>query len=154
MTVNRAIMHPKAVRWLSTMLMLSLLSGCSTTAPTNVEKLDPLTGVTVTHVNTPLVLYRDSAATAAYARNFVNLAPIQVNRSGIHRYYLWVGIWNTMQVADFSGHRDGFDSIIIFADGEPLILEVSGWTPDAIGVSEPVYIKPVASTADAYYQVT
>jgi len=59
-----------------------------------------------------------------------------------------------MQTADLSEHRDGFESIILFADGEALLLELSGWTPEAIGTSEPVYLKPVASAADAYYRVT
>lgn len=59
-----------------------------------------------------------------------------------------------MQTASLAEHRDGFESIVLYADGEPLSLELSGWTPEAIGASEPVYIKPVASTADAYYRVT
>jgi hypothetical protein len=59
-----------------------------------------------------------------------------------------------MQTANLTEHRDGFESIIIFADGEPLLLELSGWTPESIGTSEPVYLKPVAFSADAYYQVT
>jgi len=50
--------------------------------------------------------------------------------------------------------RNGFESIVIFADGEPLPLEIAGWTAAAIGASEPVYLKPVASAADAYYEVT
>jgi hypothetical protein len=128
--------------------------GCASPSPIVAEKLDPLTGVTVTFAETPLVLYRDNPSRAAYARNFVHLGPIQVNRAGSYRYYLWLGIWNTMQVEDLSGHRDGFESIIVFADGEPLTLELVGWTPEAIGASEPTYLKPVASTADAYYEVT
>jgi hypothetical protein len=44
--------------------------------------------------------------------------------------------------------------VVIFVDGEPLPLEVSGWTSSAIGASEPVFLKPVASAADAYYAVT
>ena len=59
-----------------------------------------------------------------------------------------------MQQSDVSEHRDGFESVAIFADGEPLVLELSGWTPDAIGTSESTYLKPVASSTDAYYQVT
>jgi hypothetical protein len=35
-----------------------------------------------------------------------------------------------------------------------LPLQISGWTEDAIGASEPGYLKPVASAADAYYEVT
>ena len=128
--------------------------GCASTSATINDKLDPLTGVTVTFSRTPLVMYRDNPSQAAYARNYVHLGPLQVNRSGSYQYYLWIGIWNTMQTADLSEHRDGFESIVLFADGEPLLLELSGWTPEAIGTSEPVYLKPVASTADAYYRVT
>jgi hypothetical protein len=134
--------------------VLTLL-GCASSPTLAVsEKLDPNTGVTVTFSSVPLILYRDNPSRAAYARNYVHLGPIQVNRTGSYRYYLWVGIWNTMQAADISEHRDGFESIIVFADGEPLTLELAGWTPASIGTSEPTYIKPVASTADAYYEVT
>ncbi len=154
MFMHNAITYIKSASRLGGLLLLIGLTGCGTSAPISGEKLDPLTGVTVTFVKPPLILYRDNSSKAAYARNYVNMGPIQVNRSGIYRYYLWVGIWNTMQVADMTEHRDGFESILIFADGEPLSLQLAGWTPEAIGVSEPTYLKPVASAADAYYQVT
>jgi len=84
----------------------------------------------------------------------VHLAPLEVNRGGDFRYYLWLGIWNTMEDPRADPSRDGFESIVIFADGEPLPLEIAGWTVAAIGASKPVYLKPVASAADAYYAVT
>jgi hypothetical protein len=40
------------------------------------------------------------------------------------------------------------------ADGEPRVLELSGWTAASVGASEPIYLKPVASSSDAYYEVT
>ena len=131
-----------------------ILSGCASPAATVSDKLDETTGVTVTFVETPLVLYRETPAQAAYARDYAHLGPIQINRSGSHQYYLWVGSWATMQRSSVSEHRDGFESIVVFADGEPLVLELSGWTPAAIGASEPTYLKPVASSTDAYYRVT
>jgi len=135
-------------------LMALIVSGCASDAPSIGEKLDWSTGITVTYVNTPLVLYRETPAQAAYARDYAHLGPIQINRSGSYQYFLWVGSWATMHRSDVSEHRDGFESIVIFADGEPLVLELSGWTPDAIGASESTYLKPVASSTDAYYQVT
>ncbi|MDH3612425.1 MAG: hypothetical protein OES10_04015 [Gammaproteobacteria bacterium] len=116
--------------------------------------MDPLTTVTITYSEAPLVFYRDESGRAAYARDYVHLGPLEVNRSGTYRYYLWLGIWNTMQDADAGAPRDGFDAIVVFADGEPMPLEISGWTAAAIGASESVYIKPVASAADAYYEVS
>lgn len=133
----------------------ALTAACaSSPALTIHEFLDTNTGVTVTACRAPLVLYRDNPAAAAYARNIIHAGPIEVNRSGDHRYFLWVGIWNTMQSADMVTSRDGFETIVIVVDGEPMTLDVAGWTPAAIGASVPAYTKPVASAADAYYPVT
>jgi len=118
------------------------------------ETLDPNTGVTITHAPSPLVFYRESSQRAAYARDFVNLGPIQVNRMGQYQHFLWLGIWNTMQDRPLSDEINGFESIIVFADGEPLQLTIAGWTPDVIGASESVYVKPAGSAAEAYYIVT
>ncbi len=73
---------------------------------------------------------------------------------GRHQYFLWAAIWSTLQDTHLADERDGFESIVVFADGEPLELSSVGWTPQAIGASESVYIKPVASAAEAYYEVT
>ena len=140
---------------LSTAILAMLLNtGCVTTTTLVEEKLDLGTGVTVTHATAPIMLYRDNSAYAAHARDYVYLGPVEINRMGEYSYYLWLGIWSTISDADRSYQRDGFESITVYADGEPLQLELVGWTLESIGVSEPVYIKPVASAADAYYRVT
>ena len=142
-------------RFVLAALLAALTAACASgPAPAIHEFLDTETGVTVTACRAPLVLYRDNPAAAAYARNIVHTGPVEVNRSGSFRYYLWVGIWNTMQPADTVTSRDGFETIVIVVDGEPMTLDVAGWTPAAIGASVPVYTKPVASAADAYYPVT
>jgi len=137
-----------------TLFVLLLLAACAGNGARTVDKLDSLTGVTITYSEAPMVFYRDNSGKAAHARNFVHLAPLEINRMGDFRYFLWLGIWNTLQDPSPGDARDGFESIVIFADGEPLSLELSGWTASAIGASEPVYIKPVSSAADAYYEVT
>ena len=143
-----------SARLLPAALLLAALQGCATDSHPIRDQMDPVTSVIVSFSQTPLVFYRDVSGRAAYARDFVHLGPVEVNRSGDYRYYLWLGIWNTMADAQAGPSRDGFESIIVFADGEPLPLEVAGWTVAAIGASEPVYLKPVASAADAYYAVT
>ena len=137
-----------------TISALLLLSACAGNDARTVNKLDSLTGVTITYSEAPMVFYRDDSGKAAHARNFVHLAPLEINRMGDFRYFLWLGIWNTLQDAGPGDARDGFESIVIFADGEPLSLDLAGWTAIAIGASEPVYTKPVSSAADAYYEVT
>ena len=135
--------------------MLALtLTACASQDSVIRNKLDPTTGVTITYSQTPMVFYRDESGKAAHARNFVHLGPLEVNRMGDFRYFLWLGVWNTLQDARPGETRDGFESIVIYADGEPLALEISGWTVEAIGASEAVYLRPVSSAADAYYEVT
>ena len=152
MTINT--ITPGFIPKVACLCVALILLGCAASPPSVNEKMDELTGVTVTYASAPLMFYRDNTSQAAYARNFVNAGPIQVNRSGSYRYYLWVSSWSTMQVPDLVSVRDGLESIVIFADGEPLLLELSGWAPDTMGLSEPIYLKPMASAADAYYQVT
>ena len=136
------------------MIATVIIAGCASSTPIIREKLDPLTGVTVTFRNTPLVMYREDSGRAAFARNYIHLGPIEVNRSGSYQYYLWLGIWNTMQSVSPEEHQDSLESIVLFADGEPMLLDLAGWTPDSIGTSEPVYLKPVSSSVDAYFRVT
>ena len=140
---------------LAVLIVMALpAAGCVSTSVLVEEKLDMGTGVTVTHATAPIVLYRDNSAYAAHARDYVYLGPVEINQMGSYSYYLWLGIWSTVSDAERSYERDGFESITLFVDGEPLQLELVGWTLESIGVSEPVYVKPVASAADAYYRVT
>ena len=101
-----------------------------------------------------MVFYRDNPSQAAYARKFLNLGPIAVNRGGHYRYFVWASTWGTTRPVDEPEQRDRLESIIVFADAEPLTFELSGWTPDAIGIGDPIYLKSVASAASAYYEVT
>ena len=134
---------------------IASLGACSSSAPLFVERLDTNTGVTVLNATEPLVLYRDNSGYAAHARDYIYMGPIEVHRMGAESYYLWLGIWSTMRDATrLAGQRDGFESVVIYADGEPMQLEIAGWTLDTIGVSAPVYPRPVAGAADAYYRVT
>lgn len=134
---------------------LAVLASCASNPPSLTrEFLDTGTGVTVTASQVPLVLYRDNPAAAAYARNMVHLGPIEINRSGEYRYFLWVAIWNTLQWEDDFPSRDGFETIVITVDSESMALDIAGWTPAAIDTSGPVYLKPVASASEAYYPLT
>jgi hypothetical protein len=139
---------------LSCLILLLGLCGCGTSAESINEYLDTRTGVTVTSSVTPLILYRENPSVAAHARNYIHMGPIEINRSGSYRYYLWIGVWNTMEAPVSTTQRDGFDSLTIFADGEPLFLELAGFTHADIGTSISAYSKPVASATDAYYPVT
>lgn len=137
----------------ATIIFAVLLAACAS-SPAVREHLDPQTSVTVTYTDTPIVLYKDRSGRAAFARDFVNIGPIQVNRLGRYRYYLWLGIWSTVDTWHDETRTDGFERVTVYADGEPILLNVVGWTAAAVGASQAVYIKPVSSAAEAYYEVT
>lgn len=138
----------------SLLLVLVLVAGCAGTEPLVFERLDPATGATITRASSPMVMYRDMSAQSAFGREYVYVGPIQVNNMGERQHYLWLGIWGTSDVASRSESMSEFESIVIYADGEPLGLEVKGWTPGSIGASESVYVQPVASALSGYYRVT
>jgi hypothetical protein len=142
------------LRKIIVLLFSAAIVGCASSPDRPYEVLDPQTSATIVYSSASMLLYRDDPAHAANAKNLVSLGPLQVDRSGHYQYFLWLGIWNTNHTVSETDARDGFDSIILFVDGEPLPLEVSGWTPSAIGASQPVYAQPVASAIDAYYEVT
>ncbi len=136
-------------------LLFALFAASCAGNPTSTRTLlDPETSVTITYGDKPVVFYRDVAGRAAYAKDYIYMGSLQVNRSGDYSYYLWLGIWKTMEDARPGQTLDGFESIVIYANGEPLPLESSGWTPSAIGASRPVYSKPVATAVESYYRVT
>ena len=135
-------------------LATCFLVACAARNPSLGSKLDPHTSVTITFSHSQMVFYREVPGRAAYARDYVHIAPLEVNHSGTYRYFLWLGHWTTMQDGESDRSVDGFESIVIFADGEPLPLEAAGWTPSAIGAGEPVYLKPVANAMDGYYEVS
>lgn len=139
---------------LMAVLLAVFVAACASSTPQLLESMDPRTGVTVTRTTTPMIFYRDNSAIAAHARDFVYLGPVAVNRRGEYRYYLWLGIWSVIDREELSVRHDAFESIVLFADGEPLFLDIHGWTPDGIGLSEGPYPVPVASAAEAYYAVT
>lgn len=144
----------KTRKYIICLITLAFLSACAGTGPLVTDQLDPLTGVTVTRATKPLVLYRDRSAQSAFGRDYVYLGPLEINNMGERRYYLWFGIWSTSDSVDRGMTLDNFESVVIYADGEPLSLQLAGITPGSIGVSEPVYVKPTASATDAFYAVT
>ena len=117
-------------------------AGCVSSSTLVEQRLDMGTGVTVTHATAPIVLYHDNSAYAAHARDYVYIGPVEINRMGDYSYFLWLGIWSTISDEQRSYQRDGFESVTLYVDGEPLQLELAGWTLESIGVSEPVYVKP------------
>jgi len=147
MTINRLRLSCAA-------LALALLASCAGNDTAVLQRLDPETGVTINRASAPIVMYRDMSANSAFGRDYVYVGPIQVNTMGQREYFLWLGIWGSSDSAERGRKMDDFETVVLYVDGEPLSLEVKGWTPGSIGASGDVYVKPVASALDGYYRVT
>ena len=132
----------------------TLLAACGGSKLLVEDTLDLRTGVTVTRTTEPVIFFRDRSAFAAHARDYVYIGPVEVNSMGQRRYFLWLGAWSTSESSGRATVQDDFETIVVFADGEPLDLQVAGWNPATIGASESVYVKPASSAIDAYYGVT
>jgi hypothetical protein len=130
------------------------LAACGGSKPLIQNGLDPRTGATVTHTSEPVIFFRDRSAYAAQARDYVYVGPVEVNTMGQRKYFLWLGAWSSIKNSGRAAVREDFEIVVVFADGEPLDLQVAGWNPATIGISESVYVKPVALAIDAYYGVT
>jgi len=136
------------------LLVTACATGCVGDSALTREKLDPVTSVTIRYSEHPLVFFRKISGRAAFAKDYVDLGPIEINRSGDYRYYLWLGIWTADGDATTDSALKKFDSVIILADGAELRLAIKGRTAKAIGASEPIYSKPASSAIDAYYEVS
>lgn len=135
--------------------MAAVLAGaCASNSELVLSKLDPKTSVTITYNESPLVFFRTLSAGEKLDNEHLYIGPVEVNRSGDYRYYLWLATWGSMDAKERHRRHDRFETIDVVADGEPVTLEISGSSMRAIGASEPIYKKPVAWATEAYYDLT
>ena len=146
----------KSVRLLSgSMTLAVLLTGaCASNPELVLSKLDPKTSVTISYNQSPLAFIRTLSTNPAQSNEHVYLGPVEVNRSGDYRYYIWLASWSMTDPGQLDRRHDRFESIDIIADGKPVTLKMTGGSTRAIGASESVYRKPVGWATEAYYDVT
>ena len=135
-------------------LVSVLLCGCTSSGPVIRDTLDPVTSITITHANMPIVFYRNNYLRAASYHDFLSMEPLQTNLMGRYGYFLWLAIWNTTLNEHLADEQYGFSSMTLLVDGEALVLDAAGSMPDVIGASRSVYGKPFATSAQIYYEVT
>ena len=94
-------------------LVLFWLAGCAGPDSLALERMDPLTGVTVTRAPAPMVMYRNLSGQSAFGREYVYVGPVQVNKMGRREHFLWLGIWRTSNAVDPAETMDDFETIVI-----------------------------------------
>ena len=136
------------------LLVVLFASACASNSELVLSKLDPRTSVTISYNPAPLVFYRSGSEKSSNTNEQIYLAPLEVNRSGDYRYYVWLATWAESDFSRYDLRQNRLESIDIIADGQQLTLKMTGASARAIGASEPVYRKPVSWANEAYYDVT
>jgi len=84
-----------AVRLSSIALVGLLIAACSA-SPTSREYLDESTAATITVANEGWVFARPRTDLAIHAQDYITITPVQVNRNGERRLYLYCQLWSTI----------------------------------------------------------
>lgn len=140
---------------LSTACLLS--SACAgKESVSHVQYVDEMTGVTVRAMTHPVTFYIDNPSLAVNARDFASLAAIETNRGGQYSYYLWVGLWSTIdrRFGSQAEFRPTADWLLL--DGDDHQLELPMFSDDSmlVGISDRLFAVGDPNTVEAYYKVT
>ena len=81
---------------------------------------------------------------------------MEVNEVGHRSYYLWLGLWTTIDRTQTTGLSapELPARLQITVNDQPTVLELATILPRRIGTVEQVYPLPVPSIRGAYYTVT
>ena len=135
-----------------------LLASCGTVAPNRraAEYLDESTGATITRVEEPLILFSDDPAHAANARDYIQAAPLAVNQAGKHSWWLWLGLWSTIDRGASPGgvQRADVAGILLLVDGEPMELDIGARAESIPGLGRLPYATPVATARNILLPLT
>lgn len=137
--------------WLSAGLM-----ACAGSSGAVRTWVDARTAVAVTAQGRSLVLSREDFPAGVNVRDYAELGAVEVNRSGTRKRYLAVVLWSTVArtPAERAQLQAAFSSITLWADDQPLTLQRSATTHEAILLSAPALSLPSPAASEAYYEVT
>ncbi len=141
----RAALRRAALAIVAAMLLASC--GSSASGQRAVAYLDDTTGATITRVTEPLILFSDDPARAANARDYIYAAPVAVNQAGRHSWWLWLGLWSTIDRGVSAGPEQQPDiaRIHLIVDGEPMELDMDTRVADIPGLSRVPYAMPMGT---------
>ena len=139
----------RSIRQGSLLVVLAgmLLAACGTAAPGQraTEYLDESSGVTITRVAAPFTFYSDDPSRAANARDYLDAAPLALNRSGTYSWWLWLGEWSTIDRGASGGDGQMPDIAVLqlIVDGEPMELDMQSRTGRIPGAGPLPYVGTV-----------
>jgi hypothetical protein len=119
--------------------LATLLTGCAANVP--IESALDAKGRTESHATALVALARPAPRFSEAARDYLYVAPVEVNETGTRRYYLWLGLATTIDHAWASAERNHAETLIVTFDGVPVAIPLSAWdaAAPAFATPAPVY---------------
>jgi hypothetical protein len=120
-------------------LLVAVLAGCAADGP--LESALDSKGRTEVRATSILTLARPTPRFSETARDYLYLAPIEVNDMGRRRHYLWLGFATTVDHAWLWAESSEPATLVLVFDGVPVALPLSSWDgmPPGFDTPAPTY---------------
>jgi hypothetical protein len=115
------------------------------------ERLDPKTAVHATIFAEPWVYAREVPMLAANARDYLNIGVAEMNRAGERTYWLGVVAWSTIDRRSQAAGGAAPARILLQWSDSGIELAAAPGGRTAVGLSQPAFLGPAESFADAWY---
>jgi hypothetical protein len=100
------------------------------------EYLDETTAATITVTTEPLIFARERTDLAVNARDYIILAPIEVNQAGSRTYYWFAYIWSTIDKRNDEPSALSDDQFVLLADDRPIVLRRDTRSARQLGIAK------------------
>lgn len=147
-------------RLVAAVLLTATMAGlppCSIAAESVHEYLDETTAATVTVAAEPLIFSRDRTDLAVNARDYISLAPIEINRAGTRTHHWFAYVWSTIDRRSDEESMTPDDQFVLLADGRAIVLRREARSLRQLGIGQPPLPAPtrgaVAVVFDADLEV-
>jgi hypothetical protein len=116
------------------------------------EYVDEVTAVSITVSLDSLVFARERTDLAVNARDYITLAPLQINRTG-RRAYFWTGyVWSTIDRRGNEAVVAADEQLVLIADGRPIALRQASASLRDQGVGQPPTPIPVRTARPVLFE--
>jgi hypothetical protein len=130
------------------------LARAATAGDTVREYVDEITAVSITVSTEPLVFARERSDLAVNARDYLTLAPLEINRTG-KRGYFWSGyLWSTIDRRGRQPILARGDTLVLVADGRPIALLADGHSLRDHGVGQPPTPVPIRTAVPVLFSAS
>ena len=118
------------------------------------EYIDEITAANITVSSKILIFARERTDLAANARDYITLAPVEINRTGTRKYF-WSGyLWSTIDRRNRQPLLQEGDELVLLADGRPIPLHGNGKTLKDLGAGEPITPSPARAATPVLFPVS